>query len=814
MHDFRTAIRALGHRPGLTAIAVLTIALGIGANAAIFAVADAALFKPLPYTRSDRLVVVWGFSADVQQRTGLDRLPWSPGDVDDFISRNRTFARMAWVRADRVNLSGQEDPERIGAVRVSRAFFDIFGVQTVHGRTFVDADAEAGRVVVIGEGLWRRRFNRNPAILTTAILLNGQPASVVGVLPEWFRFPGAGDLSHGLGYTLDPEIWTLDVLQPAVRRSRAGKSFSIVGRLHDYTSIAGAAADLGGIAYDIGRQFPASNAGWTVALVPLREQLVGSVRPALLVLLGTVGVLLLIGCVNVANLLMARAAARQREVCVRQALGADRGRLVRELLVESTLLGVAAGAVGMLIAWWVLRIVLAMLPTEIPVLATAGLDWRGLVFIAALSVVCGLAFGIVPALAATRCDVGTALRETSRGAVGTRIGTRMRSVLVMVEVAAAVVLLVAAVLLAQTFVRLARVDPGFASAGLLTAEVMLPRLQYPGERAAVFFESLIARLTAVPGIGSVAASSAIPLAGPENLRQVTIEGRPRPEPGEEIIADYRAVSSEYFRTMGIPLIRGELLTTDLAATERPSLVISNTMAERWFRGEEAVGRRMKLTSYDQSGPWFTIVGVVGDTRHTALELDLRPQVYVHHGSDPYQQMTLVLRTTADPNGYAPLVRSAVTALDRNQPVARMRTMEAIVAQSIARQRFTMFLVTVFAGLALLLAVVGLLAVVSQSVAERTRELGVRLALGASPRGLLRLVLSESLRLVAAGILVGLVAALGATRFMESLLFGVSAYDPLTFLAVPCLLLATASVGCLVPAYRAMRVDPMVTLRAE
>ena len=814
MHDIKTAIRALRHRPGYGAIAVLTIALGIGANAAIFAVADRALFKPLPYLRSDRLVVVWGYSAEVQQRTGLDHLPWSPGDVDDFMSRNRTFEQMAWVRADRVNLSGEEDPERIGAVRVSGTFFDIFGVQAVHGRTFVDADAQAGRVVVIGEGLWRRRFNRNPAILTTPIVLNGQPASVVGVLPEWFRFPGVGDLSQGLGYTLDPEIWTLDVLQPAVRRSRAGKSFSIVGRLRDDASVEVAAVDLSAIADDIARQFPASNAGWTVALVPLRDQLVGSIRPALLVLLGAVGALLLIACVNVANLLMVRASARQREVCVRQALGAERGRLVRELLVESTLLGLAAGALGFVIAWWALHLMLAILPTETPMLAAAGLDWRAFGFIVVLSIASGLAFGIGPALQATHKDVGAGLRERSRGAVSTRTGNRMRSILVMVEVAAAAVLLVAAVLLAQTFVRLVRVDPGFASKGLLTAEVTLPRLQYPAGRAAVFFESLVTRLAEVPGIDSVAVSSAIPLAGPENLRQVTIEGRPRPRPGEEIIADYRVVSSRYFKTMGIPLIAGEPLSENLSSAERPTLVISKTMAERWFRGDAAIGRRMKLTSYDQSSPWFTVIGVVGDTRHTALDVDLRPQVYVHHITDPYQQMTVVLRTAADPNGYAPLVRSAVTALDRGQPVGRMRTMDEIVARSIARQRFTMCLVVVFAGVALVLALVGLFAVVSHSVAERTRELGVRLALGASPRTLLQLVLSESLRLVAAGIIVGLVAALGATRFLKSLLFGVNTYDPLTFVAVPVLLLSAAVVGCLVPAIRAMRVDPMITLRAE
>jgi putative ABC transport system permease protein len=814
MDEIRTTVRALRHRPGFALIAVLTLALGIGANTAIFVVADAALLKPLPYPRADRLVVVWGFSAEVQRRTGLDRLPWSPGDVDDFTGGNRTFEQMAWVRADRVNLSEGDDPERIGAVRVSRPFFDMFRVHAAHGRTFVDADAQGGRVVVIADSLWHRRFNRDPAVLTRPLVLNGQPATVVGVLPEWFRFPAVGDLSQGLGYALDPEIWTLDVLAPAVRRTRAGKSFSIVGRLRDGATLDGAAADLAVIAEEAGRQFPASNAGWTVRLVPLREQLVGAIRPALLVLSGAVGVLLLIACVNVANLLMARATARRREVCVRQALGAERRRLIRQLLIESSVLGVAAGAVGILAARWALDGMLAIVPAELPALTRASLDWRGFAFTAILSLAAGVAFGIVPALQVTRRDVGQGLREVARGTLGARTANRTRSVLVMVEVAAAVVLLVAAVLLARTFVRLVHVDPGFRSEGVLTGDVTLPRLQYSGDRAATFFESLVERLAAIPGVESVAVTSAIPLAGAENLRQVTIEGRERPNPGEEIIADYRVVSDGYFATMGIPLIAGEPLPEGPRGGTDPSLVISKTMAERWFRGEEPLGCRMKLTSFDQSGPWYTIVGVVGDTRHTALDIELRPQVYVHQRTDPYPQMSVVLRSAADPNRYAPLLRAAVTALDRHQPVGRIRTMDAIVAHSIARQRFTMSLVVVFAGLAVVLALVGLYAVVSHSVGERTREMGLRLALGASPGRVLRLVLSESLRLVAAGVAVGVVVALGAAQFMTALLFGVRAYDPLTFFVVPCLLLGAAVAGSIVPAYRAMRVDPVATLRAE
>jgi putative ABC transport system permease protein len=488
--------------------------------------------------------------------------------------------------------------------------------------------------------------------------------------------------------------------------------------------------------------------------------------------------------------------------------------VLRALLVESLILGVAAGALGILVAWSALRVMLAVLPAEIPALGGAGLGPRGIAFTAIISVGAALLFGLVPALHATRLDVGDGLRDTARGAVGSRRAHRTRSVLVMVEVATAVVILVAAVLLIQTFARLVRVDPGFRSERVLTAEVSLPRAQYAGEKAAAFFEEVMARLRAIPGIETAAVASTIPLAGAENLRQVTIEGSQRPNPGEEIISDYRVVSAEYFRAMGISLVTGDLFPPGTAADTAPTLVINRTMAETGFRGVDPVGRRMKLTSFEQSGPWFTITGVVTDTRHTGLDVALRPQVYVHHRADPSPQMSFVIKTSTDPDGYAALVRSAVTSIDRNQPVSRIRSMDAIVGQSIARQRFTMYLLAMFGGLALILALAGLYAVVSHSVEERIREMGVRVALGASPSRLMRLVLAESLRLAGAGILVGIAIALFATQFMKTLLFGVHAFDPLTFVLVPLVLLGTAIAGCLVPALRAMRVDPIVALRVD
>jgi putative ABC transport system permease protein len=813
MNDIRTALRALARRPGFTLIAIVTLALGIGANAAIFSVVDAVLLRPLPYPDADRLVMPWEFSVEVQQRTGFDRLPSSPGDVTDFVTRNTTFEHLASIRAERVNITGGGEPERVGGVRVSRDFFRALGVQPALGRAFSEADGTQGRVVLIGHGLWQRRFGGASDVLTRSISLNGDPATIVGVLPPWFRFPSAGELPAGLGFAPKPEIWTLDTLSPEQQHFRGGKSFALVGRLGHGVSLRAAESDLAAIAADIARQFPASNAGWTVRILPLREQLVGSVRTALIVLLTAVGLVLLIACANVANLLLVRAAARYREISLRYALGADRRRLIRQLLVESVVLSVAAGAVGLLIGNWGLQTLLATMPAGLPALSDAALDWRAMTFTAAVSIVTGLAFGVVPALQATEVEIADGLREGARGAVGSRRAHRTRNVLVIVEVAIAAVLLVAASLLIQTFIRLLQVNTGFRAEGVLTMEVALPRSAYPGTQAADFFERLVGRLGAVPGVDAAAAASSVPLAGTENLRQVTVAGRPKPTPGTEILADYRVVTAEYFRTMGIPHISGEPLPTQPRADGAPVLLINSMMADTVFPGETAVGHRLKLTSYEQNGPWFTVAGVVGDTRHTALDSALRPQVYVHHSIEPSQQMVVVLRTRDDPAGYMSVARAAVRELDSSQPVGRVRTMREIVSEAVARQRFTMFLAGAFAALALVLSLIGLYAVVSYSVAERTHELGVRLALGASPARLVGLVLTDCIRLVAAGVALGLACAFGLALLLESQLFGVTPHDPGTFIAVPVLLFCAAMLGCLVPARRVTKVDPIAALRS-
>lgn len=813
MQDITIALRSLSRRPGFTIVALVTLALGIGANAAIFSVVDSVLLRRLPFTDPDRLVIPWEYSPEVQQRIGFDRLPASPGDVTDFMTRNTTFDDLASIRAERVNLTGGGDPERIGAVRVSRNFLRTLGVEPMVGRGFAQRDGLEGRVILIGHGLWQRRYGGQD-VLGKAISINGEPATIVGVMPPWFHFPAGGEMPTGLGYAARPEIWTLDVLTPEQQRLRGGKSFAMVGRLRPGVTLQVAEAELRAIAADIARESPASNAGWTVRVFPLREQLVGSVRRALVVLLTAVGFVLLIACANVANLLLVRAASRQREIAVRYALGAERHRILRQLLIESLVLSVAAGALGLCVGWWGLRSLLALLPVDLPALADASLDWRVVTFTLLVSVSTGLVFGAIPAFQAARVDLVDGLREGARGSAGSRRAHRTRNALVVVEVALAAVLLIGASLLIQTFVRLLSVHPGFLVDGVLTMEVALPRTAYPGARAAAFFENLVARLSAVPGVDAAAAASTIPLTGSENLRQVTIEGRPRPNPGQEIIADYRVVTGEYFRAMGIPHVSGEPLPRAGAPGGAPVLLINALMAETSFPNENPIGRRIKLTSFDQDSPWFTVAGVVGDTRHTALDSALRPQVYVHQSVEASLQMVVVLRTRNDPAGYASVARAAVHELDQNQPAGRIRTMRAVVSDAVARQRFTMSLAGTFAALALVLSLVGLYAVVSYSVAERTQELGVRVALGATPRRVLALVLFDGLKLVTFGVALGLAGASLLARFLETQLFGVQAHDPGTFVAVSVLLISAAVAGCMIPARRATRINPMSALRAE
>ncbi|MGB2715890.1 MAG: ABC transporter permease [Vicinamibacterales bacterium] len=808
----RQALRGLARRPAFAIVAIVTLALGLGANAAIFSVIDATLLRPLPFPDAERLVTPWEYSADFQQRLDLDRLPSSPGNVEDFRARNSTLSGLAAMRADRANLTGDDNPERVGAVRVSVEFFDVLRVAPIVGRTFTPSDLNGTPIAVISEGLWRRRLGGTTDIGARPLLVNGEPITVVGVMPAWFRFPSVGELPEAFGFSSRPDLWTLDALTPEQRQTRSGKSFAMVARLKDSVTRAQAEADLNTIAAQIARAYPDFNAGWTVRVLPLREQLVGGVRSSLFVLLAAVGFVLLIACTNVANLLLVRAAARHREFCIRHVLGASRRRLIRELLVESIALSLAAAALGILLAWWGLRGLLALLPASLPAVTDASLDVRVVTFTILVAVATGVIFGLVPAVQGTRGNVSDGLRDGGRGTVGGRRSHATRNALVIAEVALASVLLISAALLLQTFVRLLKVETGFQARGVLTMELVLPRAAYSEERAADFYGRLIERLAALPDVVHAGATSSLPLAGRETLQPLTIEGRPRPRSELEIVADYRVVTPGYFEALGIERIAGEGFAS--VPPSASAVVINETMARSYWPDDNPVGRRIKLTNYDRAGEWWTIVGVVRHTQNASLESARRPQVYVHFRRDPAHQMWVVVRTAGDPATLAVPARRAVLEIDRNQPIARVQTMPDVVAASVSHRRFNMTLVGLFAGLALTLSVVGLYAVVSYSVAERIHEMGVRLALGAQPSNLLRMVLGEGLRLVVAGVTLGLAGSLAFTRFLDTMLFGVQPRDATTFAGVVIVLSAAAMLGCLVPALRAMRVDPMVALRAE
>jgi putative ABC transport system permease protein len=812
MQTLRFALRGLARRPAFTALAILTLALGIGANAAIFSVIDAVLLRPLPYPEADRIVMPWEYNAEIQQRLGFDRLPSSPADVTDFSRRQTSFERFASVRPERVNLSEGGDPERLYGVRVSQDFFDVFRVPAAVGRTFVAEDSGRDRTVVISHSLWRQRFGSDPAIAGRKLTLNGEPATVVGVMPAVFRFPAGGELPEGFGFAATPALWTLEVLTPEQQRNRGGKSRALVGRLKPGVSIERAEDDLALIAADIARESPRSNAGWTVRVIPLREQLVGRVRPALMVVMTAVGLVLFIACANVANLLLVRATTRQRELTVRCALGATRGRLMRQLLTESVLLAFFAGIAGLAVGWWTLRVLVATVPANLPALEGAVIDGRVMAFTIVISLVTGLAFGVVPALQATRGEMVETMRDGARGTSGSRRAHHTRSLLVVLEVALAVLLLVGAALLMQTFLRLTSVAPGFRTEGVLTMEIALPPSAYPESRPVGFFQTLLERINAIPQVEAAGATSSLPLSGQENLVLATVEGAPRPDPGQEIMSDYRVVTPGYFSALEIPLLQGTWLPDRVLAQGPRLVVVNETMARAHWPGQTPLGRRIKLAAYEQDAPWHTVVGVVGDTRQSGLDSALRPQVYVHHGQDPSGQMAVIVRASSDPQAVAAPARAAVLAIDPNQPVASVRTMASVIAASVSTRRFNMFVVAVFAMLAVTLALVGLYAVVAYSVAERLHEMAVRLALGARPSNLLTLVLADGLKLVSAGLVLGLGAAFLLTRFLDAMLFGVHSRDATTFVVVPVILFIAALIGCLVPARRAMRVDPATALR--
>jgi putative ABC transport system permease protein len=822
MQDIRYGGRMLLKKPGFTFVAVLALALGIGANTAIFSVINAVLLRPLPFNDPDRLVMVWGSAPQVQAE--WDKLPASAAGFEDWREQNHVFEQLAAFKTWAWNLTGSNsEPEQVWGARVSADLFPVLGVKPLLGRTFLPEEERNGatHVILMGHGLWQRRFGSDPNIIGRTISLTGQSYTVVGVMPPGFKFPGGTNMLSGFRFSPQTELWEPLAITNDDLKNRGTLNLAVIGRLKPNVTLEEAQAEMTTIARRLEEQYPDSNQGLGIKLVRLHEQVVGQVRLALLVLLATVGFVLLIACANVANLLLARSTSRQKEIAIRTALGAGRARLIRQLLTESVLLALVGGAAGLLLAFWGIDALGALIPENIPRANEIGIDARMLGFTLLVSLLTGLVFGLAPALQASRTDVNESLKEGMRGMTSSLGRNRLRSLLVVCEIALALMLLVGAGLLIRSFIRLQQVSPGFDPRSVMAAEVALPfqpGAKYEDEKKqAAFFEQAIERIETIPGVESAGAVESLPLSGAVESSSFNIDGRAAAQSAaEQPNADYTEVSSHYFRAMGIPVIKGRAFTSDDRADAPGVVVINESLGRKYFAGEDPLGRRITFDNLkDPEAKWLTIVGVVGDVKQTNLNAETEPAIYLPHTQSPSPLMTLVVRTrSADPTSVAASVRGEIRALDRDIPVTSMRAMEQVLAASVSQRRFSMLLLGIFAGVALLLAAVGIYGVMAYSVTQRTHEIGIRMALGAQGGDILKLVVGQGMILALIGVAIGLAAALLLTRVMMSLLFNVSATDPLTFAAVSLLLITVALIACYIPARRAMRVDPMEALRYE
>ncbi|MGH9936763.1 MAG: ABC transporter permease, partial [Blastocatellia bacterium] len=787
--------------PGFTLVAIVTLALGIGANTAIFSVVNGVLLSALPYPQPDQLAMVW---LDNRRQGIRDDITSYP-NFQDWRDQNKTFQGMAGVRSLNFNLTGVGEPEELRAADVSVNFFQLMGVSPARGRGFTAEEEQPGKnkIVVLSHGLWQRRFGGDPGILNKTISLNGESNVVVGVMPPGFQFPDK------------TEMWRPLAPNERARAARGSFWLPVVGRLKPGVTRAQAQADMDLIGRQLERQYPDINAGYGVNVMPLIEQTVGSIRRSLLVLFGAVLFVLLIACANVANLLLARAAARQREVAVRAALGAGRWRIVRQLLTESLLLAVAGGALGVLLAWWGLRLLLDLSPANIPRLENIRLDSLALGFTFGLSLLTGLIFGLAPALQTSHLELSETLKEGGRTGAGSRRAQRLRSVFIVAEVALTLALLVSAGLLVRSFWRLQQVNPGFKTDHVLTLQLTLPRSKYPeGAQVVSFYQRLQERLSALPGAESASATSSILMPNITNSGGFSIENKPQDPREQSLELPFEAVQPNYFQTMGVQLMNGRAFTEQDARGRPEVAIVNETFVKRYFPNEDPIGKRFTFGDANDNPQWITIVGVVRDTKRQGLDRPIRIESWMPHAQMPARSMEVVLRTTGDPLALSQAVREAVWSLDRDLPIPKIETMEQILSESVAQRRLNMLLLGLFALVALILAAVGIYGVMSYAVTQRTHEIGVRVALGARDRDVLRLVVAQGMMLALAGVAIGLIATFALTRLMASLLFGVSATDPLTFILISLLLASVALIACWVPARRATKVDPMVALRYE
>jgi putative ABC transport system permease protein len=803
--DLRYALRALRKSPGFTLVAALTLALGIGANSAIFSVVNAVLLRPLPYRAPEQLVTVSHYYPSLN---GLEAPVSGPGFVD-YRDRTRAFDAVAVETAWRPNLTGRGDPERLTGARVSGRFFAAVGVPAALGRTLRPDEDDPGRerVVVLSDGFWRRRFGGDRAALGQTLTLNGEPYEVVGVMPAGFR-----DF-----FVPQAEFWRpLALTAEQLTAGRTNEWLSLTARLKPGSTIEQARAEMRTLAGQLKQQYPdAYPPDWSLTVTSLHERGTGQVRPALLVLFGAVGFVLLIACANVANLLLARAAGRSREVAVRAALGAPRRRIVRQLLTESVVLALGGGLLGLAVAQFGVRALGALNPASLPGDAIS-LDAPVLVFALVLSVATGLLFGVAPALQVSRAALQETLREGGRGAAGDRGAQTVRRGLIVAEVALALMLLAGAGLLVKSFARLQGVSPGFDGRNVLTATIALPDAKYPRDTQQVaFFDQLLPRLAAIPGVEAVGTASSLPLTGASWTGTFTVEGYDPPANQPGPWGDIRLIGGDFAGALGVPLRRGRLFTERDGPGAPRVAVVDEQMVRRFWPNENPIGKRLAFGAAEgEETEWMEVVGVVGHVRQQGLDDDAHVQLYLPYRQQGGGGMAVMVRTSGDPLRAVPLVRAAVQAVDRDQPISQVRTMDEILTNSVGRRRLTTVLLAVFAGFALMLACVGLYGVTAYAVTQRTREIGVRMALGAAGPQVVGAFVRDGLRLVAVGLAVGLVGALGAGRLIASQLYDVRPGDPATLAVTAATLAVVAVLASYLPARRATRVDPMTALRSE
>ncbi len=811
--DIRFAARMLWKNPGFTFVAVLALALGIGANTAIFSVVNGVLLRPLPFADARQLVAIYGTNAGAT----AGRMPLSYPDFTDYKKQMQTTEHLAAYETSGTSLvSGGDEPERIMGASVSAELFPLLGVKPELGRVFTSEEDQPGSapVIVLSHGLWRRRFNSDREIIGREIALGSRSATVLGVMPADFKFPIEQE-RHDFWMPYTPDLAGDGSSYLTGRETRF---LTAIAKLKPNVTLEQAQVEMSTIAGRLEAQYPVSNTGRGVRLVSLHEDIVGDVKPALLILLGAVGLVLLIACANVANLLLARATGRAKEMAIRTALGASRGRIVRQLLTESLLLSCAGGILGLLLAMWGVDLIVAASPADIPRLTEIGLDSGVLAFAFGVSILTGLVFGIVPALAASKFSLNESLKEAGRSSTQGARSSRVRGVLVISEVALSLVLLVGAGLLVKSFFRLLQTDLGYDTARILALNVPLSKAKYPdADSQARFFQETVGRIGALPGVEAVGATNLLPLNGSDRYNTFNIEGRPRALPGAELAARSQVISPDYFRAMSTDVRKGRAFTERDEKNAPPVIIVNETFVRRHFAaGEDPLGKRILIDADEEAKlPPREIVGIVGDVRQGGFDAKVAPAFYLPYLQSPVRQMDIVVRSTLpDAAMLTTAVRGAIKEVNSNQLIWEARTMRDLLAQSTAPRRFNMALLAVFALVALTLAAIGIYGVMAYSVTQRTHEIGIRMALGAQSGDVLKLIVGRGMSLALIGVACGLAAAIAMTRVMRSLLYEVSPTDPVIFAGVAALLTLVAFAACYVPARRAMKVDPMIALRYE